>query len=498
MPRNGTTGVATQPINTRAVDGETIMADKWNSVTDDIYSIVSAPTPVTQGGTGATTAAGALSNLGAEVASSYMSKSANYTALTTDNNATILFSAAATLSLPAIAGISSGWHITVFADGYEVTIDPNGTETIDGATIAIVPINETVQIVFDGSEFKMLDKTPDEIIASKSGNYTALHTDHRTTLRFTASATLTLTAAATLGANWYCEVWATSGAVTIDPYGTETINAATTLVVRTGQRAKVFCTGTAFFAFVTSDAYSGPHLQGYLYGLALTKNSSDASNDVDFAAGACASDTSPFYLMELSALTKRLDATWSVGNNKGMLDSGSVTDTTYYLYAIQRSDTLVTDFLASTSASAPTMPTNYDRKRLIGSLVRSGDVNGVPVLANASIPEVWSTSGQYALVAGGEAVFTHGLGVVPGTFEALYVCIAANNGYSVGDIVGPVNLTQYAGAYFGCQVTADATYVRARFAYQYPGALILNKSDGYLVSSGAPAASWRLVLRAKK
>lgn len=63
MPRNGTTGVATQPINTRAVDGETIMADKWNSVTDDIYSILSAASPVTQGGTGASTASGARTAL---------------------------------------------------------------------------------------------------------------------------------------------------------------------------------------------------------------------------------------------------------------------------------------------------------------------------------------------------------------------------------------------------------------------------------------------------
>lgn len=63
MPRNGTTGIATQPVNTRAVTGETIMAEKWNSVTDDIYSILSTATPLTQGGTGASTAAGARTAL---------------------------------------------------------------------------------------------------------------------------------------------------------------------------------------------------------------------------------------------------------------------------------------------------------------------------------------------------------------------------------------------------------------------------------------------------
>lgn len=63
MPRNGTTGIATQPVNTRAVTGETIMAEKWNSVTDDVYSILSTATPLTQGGTGASTAAGARTAL---------------------------------------------------------------------------------------------------------------------------------------------------------------------------------------------------------------------------------------------------------------------------------------------------------------------------------------------------------------------------------------------------------------------------------------------------
>lgn len=121
---------------------------------------------------------------------------------------------------------------------------------------------------------------------------------------------------------------------------------------------------------------SGP--QGYIYGLAMTTNATDAANDIDFAAGVATSDTAPYYRMTASAMTKRLDATFTVGTGNGMLDTGTVANGTYYLFEIQRSDTLVTDFLASTSASAPTMPTNYDRKRLIGSLVRSGGVNATP------------------------------------------------------------------------------------------------------------------------
>ena len=72
-----------------------------------------------------------------------------------------------------------------------------------------------------------------------------------------------------------------------------------------------------------------------------------------------------------SSITKRLDAAWSVGSGGGGLDTGSIANTTYHVWLITRSDTGVVDVLFSTSASAPTMPANYDYKRRIGSIVRT-------------------------------------------------------------------------------------------------------------------------------
>lgn len=109
----------------------------------------------------------------------------------------------------------------------------------------------------------------------------------------------------------------------------------------------------------------------------------------------------------------------------------------------------------------------------------------------------WVSSGQYALVNNGDVYFAHGLGAIPSSIEAYYVCTTANNGYAVGETVGPFNTVDYAAAYFGCQVTADATNVRAHFA-QTAGAIIMDRSTGAPISGGAPAASWRLVLRARK
>lgn len=110
---------------------------------------------------------------------------------------------------------------------------------------------------------------------------------------------------------------------------------------------------------------------GHLFGLTLSNNGSDATNDIDIAAGTAAAADG--VLMTLSAsLTKRLDASWAVGTGNGGLDTGSIANTTYHVWLIQHGDSQVVDALFSTSASAPTMPSGYTRKRRIGSIMRIG------------------------------------------------------------------------------------------------------------------------------
>ncbi|ARQ08606.1 hypothetical protein NXC12_CH00515 [Rhizobium etli] len=86
----------------------------------------------------------------------YSAKGTSYTAVSDDNNAVLRFTAAATLSLTAAAtltAVTSQWHVTVIADGGDVTIDPNGAETIDGAATLIVPNGSSTYIACDGSNF---------------------------------------------------------------------------------------------------------------------------------------------------------------------------------------------------------------------------------------------------------------------------------------------------------------------------------------------------------
>lgn len=107
-------------------------------------------------------------------------------------------------------------------------------------------------------------------------------------------------------------------------------------------------------------------------GLTYANNGSDATNDIDIAAGGAMDSTGAYWMALTSTLTKQSDAAWAVGTNAGWLDTGAIGNNDYYIWLIARSDTGVVDSLLSLSSTAPTMPANYSYKRLIGWIKRSG------------------------------------------------------------------------------------------------------------------------------
>lgn len=111
---------------------------------------------------------------------------------------------------------------------------------------------------------------------------------------------------------------------------------------------------------------------GYLYGGVISNNTSDATNDLDISACYCrASDDS--CNISVSALTKRVDATFSAGTGNGGLDTGTIgaVADVIYIYAISDGAS-TTDILFSKDSSAPTMPGGYTKKRLIGTRYWTG------------------------------------------------------------------------------------------------------------------------------
>ena len=132
--------------------------------------------------------------------------------------------------------------------------------------------------------------------------------------------------------------------------------------------------GTGNLGFVTDPFIAGLK-DRVLNGLIISNNGSDATNDIDVSAGSCVSDDGTTVMTISSAMGKQLDNPWAVGGTPGTplggLDTGSIADTTYHVWVIHRTDTGVTDVVFSTSASSPTMPSNYTKKKCIGSIIRS-------------------------------------------------------------------------------------------------------------------------------
>lgn len=99
--------------------------------------------------------------------SGYLTKSSGYTVLKADRGKTIDCTAALTLALTAAATVGAGWLFFVKANGGDVTIDPDGSETIDGSSTIIVRDGASVMILCDGSNFHTVFRpSPEETVFS--------------------------------------------------------------------------------------------------------------------------------------------------------------------------------------------------------------------------------------------------------------------------------------------------------------------------------------------
>jgi len=132
--------------------------------------------------------------------------------------------------------------------------------------------------------------------------------------------------------------------------------------------ATKYLDGTGVFS---TPAGGNIHPDSNLNGWTYANATGDAVNDIDIAAGSGWDSTRVYYIAG-AASTKQLDAAWAVGTSAGGLDTGAIGNSDYYIWAIARSDTGVVDYLFSLSSTAPTMPANYNYKRLIGWFKRVG------------------------------------------------------------------------------------------------------------------------------
>ena len=129
--------------------------------------------------------------------------------------------------------------------------------------------------------------------------------------------------------------------------------------------------------------------------ITIANNSTDANNDIDFTAGNFEfSDKSNIAI--LSAMTKRLDASWTAGTNNGGLDTGSKANSTWYhCYAIYNPTSGVSDAIFSTNATTPTLPSGYTKYKYLGSVLTNVSGNIVPFIQKENYFEWKSAVNDY-------------------------------------------------------------------------------------------------------
>ncbi|MDV4183259.1 hypothetical protein R1521_32685 [Rhizobium brockwellii] len=206
MPRNPSTGVYSKPAGTTPSVGQVIDPVPWNALTTDLGNEITNSLPrdgsapmvaplKAASGTVSAPGVGFASNpqtgmylkgggllgftqngvdVSFDQAMIYAAKAGDYTALASDNNAIHRFTAAAIVTLTAAATLGANWHYTVIADGADVTIDPNGAETVDGAATLIVPNGYSAFLICSGSAFfsnKLMTKILSKADSSAVGTF---------------------------------------------------------------------------------------------------------------------------------------------------------------------------------------------------------------------------------------------------------------------------------------------------------------------------------------
>lgn len=225
-------------------------------------------------------------------------QTAGYTAVASDRGKVIRYTGAGgvTLALDPAATLADGWFTVLRNDSSGIiTIDPSAAETINGAATLAVSAGQSVEIYCNGTLFYTLGDavtqapasaqfltlatdatlvnervfTPGgglqatdagagstytlasaQVVNAQTAGYTADATDRGKVIRYTGAGgvTLALTAAATLTNGWYTTLRNdSSGTITIDPNGAETIDGAATLAVTAGNSVIIYCNGTLFY-----------------------------------------------------------------------------------------------------------------------------------------------------------------------------------------------------------------------------------------------------------
>lgn len=255
-----------------------------------------------------------------------------------------------------------------------------------------------------GTRDVFIDPLPGTVpVLSISGAYTVTAQDLGAMIRFTgaSTATITLPTAASLGDGFSFEVFNFGTAdVTIDPNASEQINGGTTLVIAPNRGALIRCSGTLFSAHPTGTPTSASIV-------------ADGRNVVVAYATAatCTVTADELILKDASSsvfLASSVNVTANIASaGANGLDTGSeAASTWYYVWVIYNGTTVAS--LLSASSSAPTMPSGYTYKALVGVVRNDGSSNFI---------RFWQHDRRCSIAT--QNVFTAQAATVAGTYQSV-------------------------------------------------------------------------------
>lgn len=136
-------------------------------------------------------------------------------------------------------------------------------------------------------------------------------------------------------------------------YNSSTGVVARTRILSSSTGSKITFSGSPVVTLVAS-AEQLNYMQAYrrdvIIGFTYANDVTDPSNDIVIQPGLCRDRTDEEDIQLLTALTKRLDASWSVGSAAGGLLEGSKQNSQMYaIWALKRTDTAVVDVGFSTA-----------------------------------------------------------------------------------------------------------------------------------------------------
>ena len=400
----------------------------------------------------------------------YQAKTANYTVVAVDFGTQIDATANTwTLTLTAVATLGDGfWFDFVNSGTGIVTIDPNASETIDGATSILVYPGQSFRIACSGTAWRTIGRPDSSAVwplVTKTGAYTVVGGDLGSMIQATANTwTLTLTAAATLGNGFLFGIQNIgAGIVTIDPNSAETINGAATLAVNPGETRLVICDGSNFRT-ISSDGIN-------------SLNRPVASKTASYTV--LTSDRGA--LLRFSGL----------GSNATVTLPAAATAGNGFMLSI------VNDMNTAVGSTLFTLTIDPNGAELLDGLSTRvlGEGNKVDIVSDGT---GWRTacgkygyfSGDQSITAGGNLTLPHGLGRRPKNVWAELRCVTAQGNYVTNDIC-TINIggDSDTGAMIGCAASPDSTNLNVVFASFTQVFVIPNKTTG--APTNITIANWR-------